>query len=51
MKVKLFCCTHDMGSKVEEIIEVPNDTTDEELDEMAKEFFTAKKSLNIGLKN
>jgi hypothetical protein len=43
MKVKLWCCTHDLQSEAEETIEVDDDTTDDELVKMAEEFFWSAK--------
>lgn len=37
-KVRLHCCTHDSGSEDYEDIVLEDDCTDEELEEMAKEF-------------
>ena len=39
MKVKFWWCTHDMGSDVEDIIEVDDATTDAELEQMAQDCF------------
>jgi len=38
MKVKIWCCTHDLQSDEEEIIEVADDITDQELESIAEEF-------------
>ena len=47
MKVKFFCCTHDFHSEDEsDVEEFPDDTTDEELVEMAEEFFWNSKKPN-----
>ena len=43
MKVRLYCCTHDSGSKEFEDVEVDDETTDDQLEEMAKEFFFSVK--------
>jgi hypothetical protein len=39
IKVRLFCSTHDLQSKVSDIIKVDADTTDEDLEGMAEDFF------------
>jgi hypothetical protein len=50
IKVKLWCCTHDTQSMEEDVIEVDADTTDEELDEMAKEYMYNTKEPEWGFK-
>jgi hypothetical protein len=39
MKVTFHCSTHDLQSEEEGTWDVPDDTTDEELEEMAKDYF------------
>ena len=39
MKVRLFCCTHDIQSKSSEVFEFSDDITDEELEKAAEEYF------------
>lgn len=43
MKVRLYCCTHDAGSTEYEDIEVDDTLTDEQLEEMARDFFYSTK--------
>jgi hypothetical protein len=48
MKVKLWCCTHDLQSEAEEIIEVDDDTTPAELNLLAEDFFWNEKEPEWG---
>jgi len=48
MKVRFWCCTHDFQSKVEEIIEVDDNTSEEDLDDMAKDYFWNEKEPEWG---
>lgn len=48
MRVKLWCCTHDLQSDAEEEVEVDDDTTDAELEEMAKDFMWSMKEPEWG---
>lgn len=38
-KVRLWCCTHDAQSMEEEIIEVEEKTTKEQLEQIAEDFY------------
>lgn len=48
MKVRFWCCTHDLGSKAEDIQEVDSDLTDEELEKWAEEYFWEQKQPEWG---
>jgi hypothetical protein len=48
MRVKIWCCTHDFQSEESEIVEFPDDTTDEELDAYAKEYMYSQKEPEWG---
>ena len=48
MKVKLWCTTHDCQSLEEDIIEVEDNCTDEDLEEYAKDFFYSMKEPSWG---
>lgn len=48
MKIRIWCNTHDLQSEEDDIIEVDDDITDDELDEMAEEFFWNNKEPEWG---
>jgi hypothetical protein len=43
MKVKLWCSTHDLQSRREDIVEYPDDLSNEDLEVEAEEFFWNEK--------
>jgi hypothetical protein len=48
IKVKIWCCTHDIQSDEEEVMEFPDDVTDEELESAAEEFMWSAKEPEWG---
>ena len=48
MKVRFWCSTHDLISKVEDTMELPDDMTDEELEKEAEQFFWERKEPSWG---
>ncbi len=37
-KIKIYASTGKVGSKIEDVIEIEDDTTEEEIEEMAKDW-------------
>ena len=48
MKVKVWCNTHDLQSREEDVMEVRDDATDAELDAEAEDFFWNNKEPEWG---
>lgn len=48
MRIKLWCVTHDVDSLIEDIIEVPDDTTEKDLNLEAQDFFWNEKKPDWG---
>ena len=48
MKVRIWCCTHDVQSEVEEVFDMPDDVTAKDLTEEAAQFYENEKQPEWG---
>ena len=48
MKVKIWCCTHDVQSEVEGVFDMPDDTTVKDLTKEAEHFYEDEKQPEWG---